>query len=392
MTCERAATGIQTSHYWVLETDCGVTPTSPVWTPIRYTSGNLQLTKDSVQSSELDGSREVADLRLGQNQVAGDISIELSYSSFNFMFQGALGNDWVATADITGMECDVVASSSFFRRTAGSFIDDGVVEGMLIQFSGFANAVNNGVFLVVSRTALTCTVEASGVTLVDETNVAAISAEMSDTLSVGDERKTYSIMTHYADADSGAGEYHIATGCEITGFSLDVSVNALVTGTFSVIGLDLQVDVAEPAGSTYNAVGTNEVFSSLDGKIFKDEVVLGYVTSFAMTQDNEQAAQYAIGSDSASFIEKGRCNNTLSVSTFFLDSTLLNTFKNETETKLEIILLGEDGNLAFEYYRTVFTTGAIEVGGPGSITQTLDAQALNPNGSVKSSLVVHRLV
>jgi hypothetical protein len=263
---------------------------------------------------------------------------------------------------------------------------------MLIQFSGFANAANNEVFLVTSRTALTCTVENSAGTLVTETDVAGVGAIASDTLNVGDNRYTYSIMTHYADADGGAGEYHIATGCEITGFSLDVSVNAMVTGTFSVIGQDLQVDVAEPAGSTYNAVGTTETFSSLDGKIYKDETVLGYVTSFSMTQDNEQSAQYAIGSDFASFIEKGRCNNTLSVSTFFLDSTLLNNFKNEDEVKLEITLLGEDGNYAFEFYRTVFTTGAIEVGGPGSITQTLDAQALNPTGTVKSSMVIHRLL
>jgi hypothetical protein len=392
MACERAATGSQTSHYWVLETDCGVTPTSPVWAPIRYTSGNLQLTKDSIQSAELDGSREIADIRLGQNQVAGDISIELSYSSFNFMFKGALGNEWEVTADLTNMEIDVDPAFNRFVRTSGSFVTDGVKVGQFIQFNGLANAENMGVFLVTAVQTLAVNVEDAAGVLISETNVPSVGAEVSDTLTIDTNRYTYSIMTHYADADGGAGEYHIATGCEITGFSLDVSVNAMVTGTFSVIGQDLQVDVAEPAGSTYTAVGTTETFSSLDGKIFKDETVLGYVTSFSLTQDNEQAAQFAIGSDFASFIEKGRCNNTLSVSTFFLDSTLMNLFKDETEVRLNITLMGADGNYNFEFPRCVFTTGAIEVGGPGSITQTLDAQALNPIGTAKTSIVIHRLV
>ena len=393
--CQNPATGARTSNYYVEEVTCGITPASPVWLPFRYTSGNMQLTKDGLQSSELDGSREVADLRLGSNQTAGDIAVELSFGSYDDLLEAATGGTWSAGLAIVGVEITVTGATSTFTRTAGDFGADGVLDGMLIQFPDLVEGDNNKIWHVRNHSALSLQVCCIGnQTVVDE--VATTTDYFTgDTLEIGSERRTFSVLTHFADADGGAGEYHITTGVEMSGFNFDVSVNALVTGSFPTIGRTYSADVALPAGSTFPPVIKTEPYASVDGTISSDYLVggrgeLAFVTGFSNTLDNAASAQFEIGSNDTSFIEQGRANSTLNVSTFFEDSVLLNRFINENETLLQVTVSGTDGAMSFEYQRCVFTSGAPDVSGEGSITQSLDAQALQGT-SGQSSLIIHRL-
>ncbi len=387
MTCNNPATGAQTSHYYVEEVDCGVTPPSPAWKPLRFTSGNQQLTKDSLQSAELDGSRNVADLRLGSNQTAGDISIELSITSYDDLIEAALGGTWAAGASGVGLDIDVVALAKTFTRAAGDFVADGVEVGNLIQFDGLTgDNANPFIVTTVTATVVTC---ANAEGLADESS-ATTDYATGDSLEVGGNRKTFSVLTIFADADSGAGENHITKGVEMAGYSFDVAVNALVTGTLSTIGRTYEPDVALPAGSTFPAVAKTEPYASVDGRIIENDLLIGYVTSTTLTLDNAASAQFEIGSNDTSFIEIGRANNTLSLATFFEDSSLLSKFINETETSIVVVLAGTSGAMSFTYPRVVYTTGTPDVAGEGSITQALDAQALaGVNG--ESAIIVQRL-
>lgn len=392
MTCENSSTGARTTHYYVEETTCNTVPTSPVWTPIRYTGGNIKLTKDSLQSAELNGSREVADIRLGQNQTAGEINIELSRGSYTDLFEAALGGTDTAGLSITGVSASVDATNGRFERLTGSWVTDGVVIGDLVKFTGFTNAANNGYFRVRNVGALQLVVGNSSNTLVTE-SAATVSYVTGSKIQVGTNRRTFSILTHYADADAGAGEYHITTGCEITGYSIDCSVNAMVTGSFSVIGRDYFADTSLPSGSTFNTVNSNEVYSSVDGIITEgtSNNIIGYVTSLSFSLDNSASAQYAIGDDFAAFIEQGRANSTLSISTFFMDSTLLSKFVNEEETAVSLVLRGNSGAMSFRFPRVIYTSGGIDLSGEGSITQTFDAQALKPTSASETSVEIRTL-
>jgi len=114
------------------------------------------------------------------------------------------------------------------------------------------------------------------------------------------------------------------------------------------------------------------------------------MTSVAIANDNAASAQFEIGDSGVSFVEKGRANNTISLSSFFVDSTLFNKFINETESSLVTILEGVDGSMSFEYPVVKYTSGAPEVGGEGSITQTLEAQATG--NTTQSSLIIRRIL
>lgn len=387
MSCTSPSSGSLTSHWYIEEVTCGTTPANPAWKSLRYTGGNMRLNKDSIQSAELDGSREVADIRLGQNQTSGDISIEMSYGSHDDLLEAALGGSWSTGATGGPIEVNVNSGAKTFTRTVGDWTLV-VEEGDIIKFSGYSNAGNNGTFYVTNVTTLVLTVACKDSLLTTEANL-AVSFVVADKLQVGTTRKTFAILTHYADAAGGAGEYHITNGVEITGFSFDVSVNAIVTGTLNTIGRSYSPDTALPGGSTFVPTTKTETFAGVDGRIFENEGVLGYVTSVSITHDTASSAQFEIGSSNVSFIEKGRANTTLSMSTFFYDSSLLQKFINETETRVQVTAVGNDGSMAFYFPRVIYTSGTPELGGEGSITQTFDAQALGVSGG--SSITICRI-
>lgn len=388
MTCTQPATGAQVKHYYDLETVCGVTNATPDWTPLRFTGGNMQPTKDALLSNELNGSRETNSLRLGSKQTTGEIAVELSNTSYDDILEMVMGGTWVAGTDESTQSVTVSASGKTFTRAAGDFTAN-IAVGDLVQFPGLG-AGNNGVFraTAVATTVLTCSGIAAGV-LTDE-GPTSTDINMSDVLKTGVTRRTMSVLTHYTDADSGAGEYHITTGVEVTGFNFDISVNAMVTGSFPTMGRGYAADTALPAGSTFNAISETEPFAGIDGRLLQDGVLLGFVTSVNTTNDNAQSAQFEIGDDEVSFIEKGRANNTLSLSSFFLDSDQLNKFINETEVSLVTILEGVDGALSFEYPVVKYTSGAPEVAGEESVTQTMEAQATGT--ATQSSLEIRRIL
>lgn len=97
------ANGSRHGLFAVKETTYGVTPTDPVFDTVRITGTTLGLTKEGLQSDEIRSDRQIADYRLGNNQVGGDINFELSYGSFDKFLQAVLlSGDWETGVPIVG--------------------------------------------------------------------------------------------------------------------------------------------------------------------------------------------------------------------------------------------------------------------------------------------------
>jgi len=390
MTCIQPKSGSVVSHYYVMETDCGVTPTNPEWSKIRFISGNLQQTRDALVSTELDSSRETTSVRLGAKQTAGEIAIELSPTSYDDILEAALGGTWVVRPGEAGLSITVAAAGKTFTRAAGDFTTapTSIVVGDMVKFPSLTGA-NAGTFrvTVVTATVITCAGIADGI-LGDESTVTT-DIKVGDTLSVGSIRRTMSILSNFPDLD-GTADYQLVTGVEFTGFTIDISVNAIVTGTLPTLGRELSLLGATlPSGSTFASLISTEVFSALDGRILQDGVIIGFFSSLSITNDNAQSAQFEIGSEGVAFIEKGRANNTLSISTFFSSTDLLQKFLNETEVQFTAILEGINGSLMFDFPTVKYTAGSIGVEGETSIVQNMEAQAI---GSVSNSSIIIRSI
>lgn len=379
--------GANTAHFYVPEVTAGVTPSSPAWFPLRNTSGVPALTRDALVSNELDGSRETSFIRTGNKQITGEFAIELSQKSQDELLAGAMSSSWVAGFTSASIQVAVADAAKTFTRSTGSFITDGVAVGDLIQFTGLPG--NNGKpFIVTAVTATVVTGAGISVPLTTSSATATI-YKTGDTLETGNLCKTYSVLTVFTGQCGTVDAYLLTKGVEFTGFTIEQAVNAMVTGSFPFIGLSQDILTAPPAGSTFTNTFTAEPFSSVDVSAYNGTAPLKLIDTFTITNDNSASAQFELGNDSVAFVERGRAANTFSLAGKLYDMTLLNLFLNETQVELTSILAGPAGSMSFTLKRAEITAATPEVGGPESVTLSLEGQSTG--NKTLSSIVIQRI-
>jgi len=156
------ANGSRHSLYAVKEATYGTTPTSPALEMVRITGTTLGLAKDSLQSEEIRSDRQIADFRLGANQVGGDVNFELSYGSFDQFLQAVLlSPDWAADTPVVGTQQIKAlaerASFTFVREFADIQAADNPfyiyrgVELNSMQLTIAANSMITGTFSVIGQ-------------------------------------------------------------------------------------------------------------------------------------------------------------------------------------------------------------------------------------------------
>lgn len=378
--------GANTAQFYVVEATPGVTPTSPIWSPLRSTGGIPAVTRDALVSNELDGSRETSSIRTGNKQVAGEYAIELSAESQDELLAGAMTSNWQSGSTVAGLTIDVNAAGKTFTRSAGDFTT-AVEIGDLVRFPGLTGD-NSKPFIVTAVTALVVTGGAIPHALTDETDVTS-DLVVGDKLETGNLCKTYSILTWFKGRCGGADSYLITRGVEFTGFTIEQAVNAMVTGSFSFIGLSQEILVAPPAGSTFTVNFDAQPFASVDVSAFNGTAPLKLIDTFTITNDNGASAQFELGNSSVAFVERGRAANTFSLAGKLYDMSLINLFLNETQIELTSIFAGPNGAMSFTLKRAELTAATPEVGGPESVTLSMEGQATG--NSTLSSIVIQRI-
>ena len=378
--------GSSSSTYYVDEVTPGITPVSPVWTKLRNTGGIPSIQKDALQSAELDSSREIISVRTGNESAAGEFSTELSFGSHDDLFANAMTSDWVAGSTLAALNITVDEVLKTFTRDSGDYVSDGVKVGDLVKYDSLTGN-NAQPFIVTTVIPLVVTGAAITVTLSPES--AASDLVIADKLGTGNLCKSVSIMTHLVGKCGTVDKFIVTNGVEMTGWSLEVAVNAQVTGSFPVIGRGQEILSAAPAGSTFNPDSTTRPYIGVDGKVVYDGELKGGVTTVSYTNDNNASGQFELGSKAVSFIERGTANNTVSASAFMFDDVDLSKFLNEELVSIAVILNHPDGGaMAFTTPQTVLTAADIELG-EGSVTQGIEGTAIG-NAS-NSSVVIQRL-
>lgn len=330
--------GANTAQFYVAEVTPGVTPSNPVWSPLRNTGGVPAVTRDALTSNELDGSRETTSIRTGNKQVSGEYAIELSSRSQDDFLAGAMTSTWQDGVTLTAVGITVDPVAKTFTRAAGSFITDGVEVGDLLYFDGLTGD-NAKPFIVTAVTATVVTGAGIQHTLTAEGPIET-DGKTGDKLETGNACKTFSILTWFKGQCGNPDAYMLTKGVEISGFTIEQAVNAMVTGSFPFIGLSQEILTAAPAGSDFSQVTfTDEPFSSVDVSVFDGSTPLRCDT-LTITNDNGASAQFELGNSSVAFVERGRAANTFSISGKLYDMAMIQKFINEQQVEINSILAG----------------------------------------------------
>lgn len=369
------ANGSRHSMFYVPEATYGTTPANPAWKPIRHTGTTLGLAKDSIQSEELRSDRMIADIRQGANQVGGDISIELSFLSFDDLLEAVLGGTWVPRSS-TGAQ-SLSASVGGFARATGSFVTDGLLINDTIVVSGFPSAGNNGRFKISAITATTLTVTPlDGQTMaVDAAAAGRTISTHEATLKAGTVRRSFSILRQFGDL-TGNNNF-LYTGVEFNSMELQINANAMVTGTLGVLGKGAAAASASPpAGSTFANPTTTSPLDSFTGALKEGGSTVSVVTEVQLQLDNGMEARFVVGSKDTILPSQGRSNATGNLSAYFEDSALVSKFINETASSVEINLPdGAGNNLQILLPRIKYTGGQPDVDGEGPVVLSMPIQA-----------------
>lgn len=302
---------------------------------LRFTETSLNIKKDIYKSAEIRADRAVADLRHGMEKPAGDVNVELGLSTYDKLLEGALSGSFAAVT--TGSTNLSVSAPSTYGRSAGSFVADGFLPGDELVASGFTNSANNGRTKVVSVTATTLVVEKT--TLVNEAEAAARTvALVGKRLKGGTTLKTFTIERAFADIN----QYLLYTGMAVDSMKLVIKPEQIVTAAFAFLGKAATASGVS-AASVVNAAATNGPFDAFRGVLQEGGGAIAYATGLEVNLTNGRAVKGNIGSSTAQEVHEGQLSVSGTLTAFFQNLTLLNKFKNETESSLDVRLDDPNG-------------------------------------------------
>lgn len=370
----QSADATRANLYAVPEVSHGVTPAAPAMSRWRQTGNDLGLSINPLQSAELKGNRMPATLRHGTRSVAGEVSSEFAYGWIEPYLEAALCGAWTAPAAAANKVTWSAASAD------NSFNDSGgatpvVVAGDFIFTNGFATAANNGWFKVVSRTANKIVV--TGGTLVVEVAGASARIQPMAKLGAGTTRRSFSLLREFADiVGAGNKAYHLYAGCEINTLAVAVKPDGIVSAKFGIIGRNMSLADAAPAGAVLGAANQNQPMDSFAGVVLEGGSVNTLCTSLDFNLANGIAPRWVIGSDLS--LEPSIAESALTGTAvfYFASAAMMDKFLNETGSSLVVGINDNLGNtFVFEFPNIKYSDGKAPVAtGPIFLSMPFTAQ------------------
>lgn len=380
--------------FLVAELTYSVTPATPALKRVRHTGTSLGTQRGSLQSEELRPDRQIADFRLGTIAVAGDITVELSYGSFDDMLEAVLMGTWTPKAAKTGTTLSAASADDSFNDSANGFAD--FEDDDLIVVSGFTDANNNGEFVVVTAAAgklIVTKPDGSDPGLTAEAVGDAVTIQTREAiLKAGTVRRSFSVFRNFTDIPDGAGmPWHAFRGIEFNTLALNVTPTAIVTATFGCIGREPELLTAAPAGATFPAATTTAPMDGFTGELLEGGTVCGVATELTLNLDNGLAVENIVGSKLTRRPSVARSNLTGNLGTFFDDATYLEKFLNEADSSLAMAFPDGAGNrYVFEVPKFNYTGGQPDTSGQGSIPMAMPFQGVMDPATL-SNMIVRRI-
>jgi len=357
------ASSNRASLRYIAESTFGTTPATPAFNELRYNGESLNYNINNVVSDEIRADRMTTDLIQVQADSSGDINFELSYSAFDDFIAASLGSAWSSDLAVAESDIDAAAADNSFNTAAGDFVADGIVVGKWIKVSGFTDPANNGFFRVVS--VISTKIVVAGGTLVTEPAGDAITMVGAHVRN-GVTELSFSIQKVLEDVSPN--QYFLFRGMRVGQMQLAFETAAILTGTFSFMGLSTKADTTGEAGQTLVNAPTNEVMNATGNvqNIWIDDTITTgtYFNNLNLNVNGNLRPQDALGSLPHIGIALARMEVTADAELYFQDDTEYQKYLNASFFSLAFRVQDNSGNAyIFTLPRCKYETGEVVAGG-----------------------------
>jgi hypothetical protein len=185
-------------------------------------------------------------------------------------------------------------------------------------------------------------------------------------------------------------QYAVNTGVVVNSMSLNIQPDAMVTGSFGVIGRNQTWSESSLGSPT--AVASHPPFSGFTGTINEGGSAVASLTALELNIARNVDPIFVVGpSDLAKEMTLGQ-NVITGTATWLLESaSLINKFLNETESSIEVTLDGPaGGDLTIELPRLKYTGATRQRGVGSSLVVSMPFQCLR-DSSDASNIVMTRI-
>lgn len=345
---------------YVEESTFGTTPNSAL-TEIRMTGESLKGDTTSQDSAEIRDDRMISDRLRTMISASGDISFELSYGSFDDFMEAALRSaGWTTAETVISASTNLTFAANTITLGTGSWTNTPAA-GDWIRIAGATdNSANNGYVKVTNATSTVITVaqtftetgsESGSVTL---SNGAQIKNGVAET--------SFSIEKKYQDLTNIFESY---VGMEIETFSLSVTAEGLITGSFGFMGKQAASATATIGNGSYTDANTNPILNATDDV---QGIQTGYAdlasTAFSFSLTNNLRGRTQIGALGYQSVGDGRIELTGTLQKYLANNALLDKYLNFTEDSISVVLEDSSGNAYIvEIPAVKYTSGQRVAGG-----------------------------
>ncbi len=344
---------------------------------LRVVDGGLVQTTTASEDNELRSDRGKGDSVLVSGEVAGDININWSHSTYDDFLEALLADEYIEA----GANGITDLNDAEFDSTAHTLVSAGaelpvIAPNQWFQISSANTSANNGLYKSTSATHTTSLITVDTAVQDFTTDTANTASISSSRVSQGnDTLRTFTVERELTDITPQ--QFFTWAGCYISTLNLSYTVGEKLTGAFGLMGTE-----TEDQGTASNfsgigsevAAGVEAFFNTVTNThVLLDGVAVGdsCLESLSLTVDAQLRGRRCIGSGLAfSSVGSDPFNISFTTSMFFgttASAALYQKKLDDATMSLSICLQDADGNgFAITIPRASLSEATVVVGGMSS--------------------------
>lgn len=345
------ASGVGNSLRYKLEAGWGTDPGAVAFQEIRkLPAATITQERSQISTQELNSRRALTAMRLGTRKTRVSVPFELFYSGAAKQFDDLLTSWMKATWTAAGTAASFTTSFTLGAITngvsvvtaagpAGTTLADTDV-GKWYKLSGSTTNVYDGFYRLTAWTSTTSFTLATGQNTVVGAGGAAVTLTPMAYIKPGTTTTGTTVAFEEKQSDLTAALYKKVLGGMANGFSLSVTPDQIVTGSFDFFGKSLATGTTAYSNDSPTSAPTTNPMTANDSLayIMIDNVVSAVVSNFSLSGTNNLEDHFPVGSLTPYDIAAGTSTLTGSMDLYLLDGSFWTKYAGATESSITISL------------------------------------------------------